>query len=180
MSRSLFALGAIVVLASCATQHAICPQDTTTDFDVTITQTNAPVARPAATSAMTPTPMSHVLVRYTITVVNRTNEPLRVHDLTLDTPHIVAGGSTGSLQCFGLDTLGAAVATTSRGFNTTIEPRGSADFDMTVRESLTPSVLAETAKVATLYVGVDSPRGARSEKLTRKVTIKAAQEGSHT
>lgn len=176
----------VLLLAACGTQRPLCPTDSTADFDATITQSNVPVVNPATSDTLSKesgrfdpasqTGFAHV--RYTITIANRTDEAMRVHEITLDTPYIVGGGATRAMQCFGLDTVGAGVATTSRGFDTKIEPRNSARFEMTVSEMLSPSVLSETAKVLTLLVGIDSPRGNRSERLTRKVTLKTSRHAN--
>ncbi|HEX3110150.1 MAG TPA: hypothetical protein VHU41_13735, partial [Thermoanaerobaculia bacterium] len=107
MSRLLVAPAVFVILSACAAQHAACPRDTTADFDVSIEQTNRPVAaRPSISTATlekrspygTPSDTAYANVRYTITIVNRLNEPLHIREITLDAAHVTGVAMD---QCFG-------------------------------------------------------------------------------
>ena len=176
MPRFLIAAAATVILSACATQRPICPVDTTTAFDAAITQINTPALRPATEhpSAI------RADVGYSITIQNRSSEPLHIRQITLDPPHLI-GDYRATQQCFGIGRIGAEVQTVTRGFDRSIEPGGSASFEMWTSQTIPdPSLMAETAKVVTLFVRVDAPNGARSEKLTRKVTFKVASSGRNS
>jgi hypothetical protein len=162
--RARYLVPLVLLLAACGTQRASCPFDTTSDIDATITQVTNPVVFAANSH--------HVPVEFAITIANRTDQPVKVGEITLEMPHFVGGGSLATLQCLGLDRLDNEIVSMSRGFDVSIPARSSAVFDIRsfmLRVDRDPQLFRDAQNALTLYIRTESGGRSRSERLTRKV-----------
>jgi hypothetical protein len=170
--RARYLVPLVLLLSACGTQRVLCPADTTSDVDATITQ----VTNPAVFSQR-----SFATVEYAITVTNRTSEPMRVRSLTLTSPDWSAGTRETLRQCFGLERLNADVMTVSQGFNRTVAPGGSETFTLRTRKGFDQwDPLLNNPTLLAVDVRTESTARTRSDHLTRKVTLKVPQSGNQS
>ena len=173
--RARYLVPLVLLLAACGTQQARCPVDSTSNIDATITQVTRPVLFSAGSR--------HAPVEYAITIDNRTDEPMRVTAMTLEMPYFIAGGQLASLQCLGLDRLDDDVVAVSQGFDRSIPPRSSAVFNIRTRvmsRQVDPVFSTDLQDALTLHIRTESAGRTRSERLTRKVTLRVAEKGDRS
>lgn len=170
--RARYLVPLVLLLSACGTQKAVCPVDSTTEIDATISQlTTGPVVvsrqHPFAT------------IQYAISVTNRTNEPLRIRSITLTQPRWTAGTRETLQQCFGLDRVNADVATVSQGFDRAVAPGESGTFILRTRKGFDQwDPLMDNPTILALDIRTQSPARTRSEHLTRKVVPNVPQNGN--
>src|SRR5689334_15960087 len=167
----------VLLLAACGTQTPLCPVDTTTDIDATITQiTNPMVTHPATLGGE----RSHATIEFAIAVTNRTNEPLRIRSITLTQPKWFPRAGENSVQeCFGVERINADIATVSQGFDRAVAPGASETFRIrTIKGFDQWDPLMNNPTVLAVDIRTQSPSRTRSERLTRKVVLNVAQGGN--
>lgn len=173
--RARYLVPLVLLLAACGTQRAVCPADTTSDIDATITQITNPVVFSVNSH--------HAPVQFAITISNRTDQSMKVTEITFDRPYFIGGGSLATLQCLGLDRLDNSIAAMSRGFNTSIPPQSSAVFDIRsfmLRGDPDPQMFHDAQNALTLYIRTESAGRSRSERLTRKVILGMTGNGDRS
>src|SRR5258706_15974715 len=168
--RARYLVPLFLLLAACGTQRAVCPVDTTSDIDATITQVTNPMVYARDRSSAT--------VEYAITVTNRTNEPLRVRSITLTSPDWTSTTRETLQQCFGLPRVNADVVTVSEGFDRAVAPGGSDTFTLRTRKGFDKwDPLLNNPTLLAVDIRTESPARTRTDHLTRKVTLNVAQTG---
>ena len=174
MKRLALLFGSLVLLAACSATNAVCPRDTTTDLDVTITQltqqpvTAVPESRPGRIGAGKSQQSAYpVKVQYAVVVANRGTAAVRLKQISLEEPHLV--GYRPQVECFGVELLGPSFEPATRGFDELIAPGSEARVVMLVTELPSTTVLRPPAMAMTARLRIETERGIRSETLTRKV-----------
>lgn len=164
--RGRYLVPLVLLLAACGTQTAMCPVDTTSAIDATITQVADPVGFSVG-KRLAP-------VEFAININNRSGDAVKVTAISLAPPNFVGGGSQAPQQCLGLDRLDNDIRSVTQGFDRTIPAGGSATFDMRSTMQGTqpddPQLFHSAQNAVTLYIRTESAGRTRSERLTRRIT----------
>lgn len=177
--RARYLVPLVLLLSACGTQRALCPVDSTTDIDATVTQaTNPAVTRPATLGGQ----VSRATVQFAVTVTNRTNEPMRIRSITLTPPKWYPRmDQTSAQECFGVDRVNENVDTVTQGFDRTVAPGASETFSLRTRKNFNQwDPLMNNPTVLSLEIRTESAARTRSERLTRKVIYNFAQNGNQS
>jgi hypothetical protein len=163
--KNLFAVGLLVLVAGCAGNMASVDTgggmtavaagdtqaDTTTDFDVTVEQTSAPMAMP--TSANDRTPVAPLDIKYAISVTNNTKEPVTLRHISLSTPE-------GPF----------VIQQRTRSYKTTIAPGATEKVDFWAQANVADANIgAGTPALVRTIIEFDGPQGKRTESFMRNV-----------
>jgi hypothetical protein len=125
--------------------------DTTTDFDVTIEQTAAPMAMP--TSANDRTPVAPLDIKYAIHITNGTKDVVTVRHITLSSPE-------GAF----------VIPTTMRNYHEKIAPGASVSVNFWAQANASDANLgAKTPALVRMMIEFEGPQGKRTESFMRDV-----------
>ena len=162
--RQLVGITLVVLLVGCAGNMASvgngrdnavlagdAQSDTTDDFDVAIEQVSAPMAMPASPGDRTP--VAPLDIKYAITIMNRTKDPITVKHIALSTPN-------GPFE----------IETRTRNFNEEIAPGGSKKVEFWARAQARDANLgAATPALVRMIVQFEGSQGKRTESFMRDV-----------
>jgi hypothetical protein len=139
--------GAGVTVAAAGDTQA----DTTTDFDVNVEQTSAPMAMP--TSPNDRTPVAPLDIKYAISVTNNTNEPVTLRHISLSTPD-------GPF----------VIRQRTRSYKTTIAPGATEKVEYWAQADVADANMgAATPALVRTIIGFEGPQGKRTESFMRNV-----------
>jgi hypothetical protein len=163
--KKLAGIGILLLLAGCAGNMASVDTgggitfaaagdtqaDTTTDFDVKVEQTSAPLAMP--TSRNDRTPVAPLDVKYAISVTNLTTVPVTLRHITLSTPD-------GPF----------VIPTTMRKYKKTIAPGATETVDFWATANASDANMgAATPALVRAMIEFEGPQGKRTESFMRNV-----------
>jgi hypothetical protein len=163
--KNPLAVGLLIFLAGCAGNMASVDNgsgvtavaagdtqaDTTTDFDVAVEQTSAPMAMP--TSSSDRTPVAPLDIKYAISVTNNTKEPVTLRHISLSTPE-------GPF----------VIQQRTRSYKTVIAPGATEKVDFWAQAQVADANMgAATPALVRAIIQFESPQGKRTESFMRNV-----------
>lgn len=176
--RGRYLVPLFLLLAACGTQKAVCPADSTSDIDATVTQLNNPAIFSAVSARHS---VKTATVEYAVKVTNRTNEPMRVRSITLMPARFLPPTTDTLQQCFGLEHVNDDVATVSQGFDRTVAPGESETFTLRTGKGFDKyDAMMNDPTLLRLEIRTESTARTRSDHLTRKVALNVPQNGTRS